>query len=67
MRARIASVTLATMSPPFHSASRPYGLGRAPPSAQELARLPRVLAQRPGQGAAVAPEPFAEGPLKLRQ
>ena len=26
MRARIASVTLATMSPPFHSASRPYGL-----------------------------------------
>src|SRR6185503_15410746 len=24
--ARIASVTLATMSPPFHSASRPYGL-----------------------------------------
>src|ERR1700682_5250390 len=26
MMARIASVTLATMSPPFHSASRPYGL-----------------------------------------
>jgi hypothetical protein len=26
MMARIASVILATMSPPFHSASRPYGL-----------------------------------------
>src|ERR1700674_1522493 len=35
--ARIASVTLATMSPPFHSASRPYGLStisveRVPPA-----------------------------------
>src|SRR6266550_7319429 len=38
MMARIASVTLATMSPPFHSASRPYGLStistdRVPPAA----------------------------------
>src|ERR1700687_6161452 len=37
MMARIASVILATMSPPFHSASRPYGL-----STISVERVPAV-------------------------
>src|SRR5262245_54497137 len=54
--ARIASVTLATMSPPFHSASRPYGFST---SSADLALVETFGAA--GAGAAASGAGVAAG------
>src|ERR1700687_2391211 len=56
MMARIASVTLATMSPPFHSASRPYGL-----STISVERLPAAGWAAGTAAAGAGPEAEAAG------
>ena len=71
MMTRIASVILATRSPPFHSASRPYGLSTTSGSALAAAAVRRGGARRrsgrqarparrvPPRGPAFAPAPPA--------
>src|SRR5664279_5582835 len=57
MMARIASVILATMSPPFHNASRPYGL-----STTSIARVGAAWAATgAGAGAVAAGSAAAAG------